>query len=188
LLFTATTIPRVFIIDIEPHHDERGFFARSWCEDEAAAFGIQLGTTQCNISFNAAKGTLRGMHYQAAPFEEAKLIRCTAGAIWDVAVDIRPESPTFGRHVGVELTATNRRMLYVPEGCAHGFLTLANETEVSYQMSTPFAPGQGRGFRWDDAQFRIVWPQPPAVISERDRTYPDFQTLETRPSQTRERS
>ena len=173
--FTATPIPGVMILDLEPHADHRGFFARSWCDREAAAHGLApLRSTQCNISFNRRKGTLRGMHYQSAPFEEVKLVRCTAGALYDVAVDVRPGSAAFGRHVGVELTAANRRMLYVPAGCAHGFLTLADDTEVFYQMSEVYSPEHQRGFRWDDPRFGVHWPAPIEEISERDRTYPDF--------------
>ncbi len=172
--FTQTAIPGVIIVEIEPVADERGFFARSWCEREAAAHGLTLETVQCNISFNRRKGTLRGMHYQVAPFEETKLVRCTAGSLYDVAVDIRADSPTFGRHVGVELTGANRRMLYVPGGCAHGFLTLEDDTEVSYQMSAVYSAGHARGFRWNDALFDVHWPAPIEVISDRDRTYADF--------------
>jgi dTDP-4-dehydrorhamnose 3,5-epimerase len=172
--FTETAIPGVIIVEIEPHSDERGFFARSWCEREAGLHGLSLETVQCNISFNHRKGTLRGMHYQVAPFEETKLVRCTAGSLYDVAVDIRADSPTFGRHVGVELTAGNRRMLYIPRGCAHGFLTLDDDTEVSYQMSSVYSPDHARGFRWNDPLFGVHWAAPIDVISDRDRTYPDF--------------
>ena len=176
--FVETAIPDVWIVEIEPHRDDRGFFARSWCEREAAAHGISFGTVQCNISFNHRRGTLRGMHYQAAPSAEQKLVRCTRGALLDVAVDVRRSSGTFGRYVSVELTADNRRMLYIPEGCAHGFLTLADETEVFYQMSAYHAPGAARGFRWNDPAFRIDWPFDAALIAERDRTYPDFVVAE----------
>jgi dTDP-4-dehydrorhamnose 3,5-epimerase len=179
--FIDTALPGVTIVEIEPHRDDRGFFARSWCEREAAARGLRLGSVQCNISHNRLKGTVRGMHYQAEPGEEAKLVRCTAGALFDVAVDIRPTSPTFGRHVGVELTAANRRMLYIPAGCAHGFMTLADDTEVFYQMSAEHAPEHDRGFRWNDPMFALEWPLDVAVISERDRTYPDFVAPVTAP-------
>jgi dTDP-4-dehydrorhamnose 3,5-epimerase len=173
--FLETPIHDVFVIEIEPHHDARGFFARTWCEREASARGLELGTTQCSVSFNTQKGTLRGLHYQLPPFEEVKLVRCTAGAIWDVAVDIRSSSPTFGRHVGVELTARNRRTLYIPRGCAHGFITLANDSEVFYQMSTEHSADHARGLRWNDPFFGIRWPAEVTVISERDRTYQDFE-------------
>jgi dTDP-4-dehydrorhamnose 3,5-epimerase len=172
--FEPTAIPGVVVVELEPHVDERGFFARSWCEAEAAAHGIRFGTQQCNVSFNRQRGTLRGMHYQAAPHEEGKLVRCTAGALLDVAVDIRPSSPTFRQHVAVELTSQNRRTLHIPPGCAHGFLTLDDDTEVFYQMSASYSPTHGRGFRWDDPFFDVQWPGPIAVISGRDRTYPQF--------------
>jgi dTDP-4-dehydrorhamnose 3,5-epimerase len=172
--FVETAIPDVWIVEIEPHQDDRGFFARTWCEREAASRGIAFGTVQCNISFNRRRGTLRGMHYQAAPSAEQKLVRCTRGSLVDVAVDIRRSSPTFGRYVSVELSAENRRTLYIPKGCAHGFLTLEDETEVFYQMSAYHTPDAGRGFRWNDPEFRIQWPIEIAVIAERDRGYPDF--------------
>lgn len=171
---TATDIPGVFIVEPQPHRDERGFFARTWCADEFAAAGLNPALAQCSISFNPAVGTLRGMHYQAAPHAEAKLVRCTMGAIFDVALDLRPDSPAYLRHVGVELSAENRRALYIPEGCAHGFLTLADDSEVFYQISVPYAPGSARGARFDDPAFGIRWPGPAKVISARDRAYPDF--------------
>jgi dTDP-4-dehydrorhamnose 3,5-epimerase len=172
--YIETAVAGVWVLEVERFHDERGFFARTWCEEEAARHGAALRTVQCNVSFNAKRGTLRGMHYQSAPFEEIKVVRCTAGAVLDVAVDVRPGSPTHGRHVAVELTAANHRALYIPVGCAHGFLTLADDTEVAYQMSEYYAPGHARGFRWNDPYFGIEWPEPVVVISERDRTYPDF--------------
>jgi dTDP-4-dehydrorhamnose 3,5-epimerase len=172
--FVETAVAGALVVEADLFHDERGFFARTWCEEEAARHGAPLRTVQCNVSFNAKRGTLRGMHYQAPPFEEIKLVRCTAGALLDVAVDIRPGSPTYGRHAAVELTATNHRALYIPAGCAHGFITLADDTEVAYQMSQFYAPGHGRGFRWNDPAFALDWPEPVVVIAERDRTYPDF--------------
>ena len=172
--FTETAVAGVVVIDVERLADDRGFFARTWCEREAAAAGLELHTVQCNISFNHRKGTLRGMHYQLPPFEEIKLVRCTAGGIYDVAVDIRPDSPSFGRHAAVELTAANRRMLYIPTGCAHGFLTLSDDTEVFYQMSAVYSAEHARGFRWNDARFDIHWPAPVQVIADRDRSYADF--------------
>lgn len=174
MIFTATALPGAFIIDPERIEDDRGFFARSYCEREFAAHGLEPRWVQCNISYNRYKGTLRGMHYQAAPHEEDKLIRCTRGAIYDVLIDLRAGSPAFKRHVAVELTAENRRMLYAPKGVAHGFLTLMDDTEVFYQMSAFYEPGTGRGCRYDDPAFGIVWPAPVAVLSDRDRTYPDF--------------
>jgi len=174
MIFTETKLKGAFIIEIEKHADDRGFFARSFCEKEFKDHGLNPRLVQCNISYNAKRGTLRGMHYQVAPYEEAKLVRCTRGAIYDVIVDIRTASPTFKEHIGLLLTADNKLSLYVPEGFAHGFLTLEDETEVFYQMSEFYAPGHARGFRWNDATFGIRWPLEPRVISERDQTYPDF--------------
>jgi dTDP-4-dehydrorhamnose 3,5-epimerase len=174
MIFNQTTIPGVFEIDLDPHADERGFFARSWCQKEFEGHGLNPRMVQCNISFNTRKGTLRGMHDQAAPHAEAKVVRCTAGAIYDVVIDLRPQSATFRQWFATALSAENRRMLYVPEGCAHGFLTLADATEVFYQMSEFYHPELTRGFRWNDPAFAIAWPEKVEVISERDRTYPDF--------------
>ena len=174
MIFTETKLKGAYIVDIEKLEDERGFFARSWCRKEFEVHGLNTQLVQCNISFNAKEGTLRGMHYQAQPFEEAKLIRCTRGAIHDVIADIRPDSTTFGQYVGLLLTADNKRMLYAPEGFAHGFLTLEDDTEVFYQMSEFYAPECAKGFRWNDPAFRIEWPASVQVISERDRCYPDF--------------
>jgi dTDP-4-dehydrorhamnose 3,5-epimerase len=164
----------VVVIELERHEDERGFFARSFCADEFAAHGLSACVAQCNISFNRRRGTVRGLHFQRPPRAEAKLVRCTAGAIYDVAVDLRSASPTFCRYVGVELTARNRRMLYVPPGFAHGFQTLADESEVFYQMSEPFTAEAADGVRWNDPAFAIAWPLDVQVISERDRSFPDF--------------
>jgi dTDP-4-dehydrorhamnose 3,5-epimerase len=172
--FTPTGLPGVFLVDLEPIEDERGFFARSWCREEFSALGIDCNLEQCNISFNRHKGTLRGMHFQAEPHGEAKLVRCTRGAIHDVAVDLRSESPTYLQHVGVELSAGNRRALFIPAGLAHGFQTLTSDSEVFYQMSRAYVPGAGRGVRWDDPTFGIAWPYDERTISERDRTWPDF--------------
>ena len=172
--FHPTKIAEVFEIHPEPSRDERGFFARAWCRSEFEAHGLESTLVQCNISFNLRKGTLRGMHYQAAPFAETKLVRCTQGAIYDVVLDLRPQSPTFKRWIAATLTAENRNMLYVPQGCAHGFLTLKNETEVFYQMSEVYNVESARGVRWDDPAFGVAWPEKVEVISERDRTYPDF--------------
>ncbi len=174
MIFHETKLPGVFEIHIEPNGDERGFFARTWCQKEFEAHGLNPRLAQCSVSFNAKKGTLRGVHYQAEPYEEAKVVRCTQGAIYDVAVDLRPQSPAFKQWVGVELTAENRRMLYIPEGCAHAFLTLAPDTEILYQISEFYHPELARGVRWNDPAFRIVWPGKVEVISDRDNTYPDF--------------
>lgn len=173
--FHGTKLPGVFEIRPELLSDERGFFARTWCQKEFEAQGLNPRLVQCNISFSRRKGTLRGMHYQAGEHAEAKLVRCTKGSICDVALDIRPESRTFGNWVAVVLTDQDRNMLYLPEGCAHGFLTLEDETEVFYQMSQFYNPESARGVRWDDPAFHIAWPGKVEVISERDRTYPNFE-------------
>jgi dTDP-4-dehydrorhamnose 3,5-epimerase len=174
MIFRATGIDGAWVIEAEQLGDERGFFARTWDADEFAERGLNPRLAQCSISYNRARGTLRGLHYQAAPFEEAKLVRCTAGAIFDVVVDLRPESSSFKGWFGEELSAENRRALYVPEGCAHGFLTLADDSEVHYQISQFYAPESARGVRWDDPAFGITWPGEVVVINDRDRTYPDF--------------
>ncbi len=174
MIFRPTDLPGAVIIEPEKREDERGFFARTWCQREFTEHGLNPRVVQCSVSFNLRKGTLRGMHYQAAPFPEAKLIRCTRGAIYDVIIDLRPESPTFKRWVAVELAADNHRMLYIPEGFAHGFQTLEDQTEVFYQMSEFYAPESARGVRWDDPAFHIAWPPGERIISERDRSYPDF--------------
>jgi dTDP-4-dehydrorhamnose 3,5-epimerase len=174
--FHHTRLNGVFEISLDRLMDERGFFARSWCQEEFRNKGLNPNLAQCNISFNIYKGTLRGMHYQAPPFPEAKLVRCTKGAIYDVVVDLRPGSPTFTEWIGVRLSAADRNMVYVPEGCAHGFLTLEDETEIFYQMSEFFHPESTRGVRWNDPQFKIEWPGEVNVMSERDRSYPDFRT------------
>lgn len=161
-------------VRLDPRTDERGFFARSWCQDEFKAHGLDSALVQCNVSFNKRKGTLRGMHYQIAPFEESKLVRCTSGAIYDVVLDLRRQSPTFKSWIAITLTAQNRNAVYVPEGCAHGFVTLEDCTEVFYQMSEFYSAASARGVRWDDPAFRIEWPEQVEVLSERDRTYPDF--------------
>ncbi len=162
-------------IQVEPKRDERGYFARSWCKHEFDEHGLNPNLVQCNLSANDRKGTLRGMHYQATPFAEAKLVQCIRGSIYDVVVDLRPDSPTFRDWIAVFLTAEKHNMLYVPEGCAHGFLTLEDRSEVFYQMSEFYHPEASRGVRWNDAAFRITWPADVRVISERDRTYPDFE-------------
>jgi len=173
--FHETKLPGMFEIHLEPLGDERVFFARSWCQHEFELHGLNPVTVQCNISFNEKQGTLRGLHYQAEPHPEAKVVRCTQGSIYDVVVDLRAQSPTFKKWVGLSLSAANRRMIYVPEGFAHGFLTLEDRTEIFYQMSEFYHPELSRGVRWDDPAFQIAWPSKPRIISERDRTYPDFQ-------------
>jgi dTDP-4-dehydrorhamnose 3,5-epimerase len=174
MLFKPTGVAGAFVVEPERIGDERGFFARTWCQEEFQAHGLNPRLAQCNISYNHSIGTLRGMHYQIAPHEEAKLVRCTAGAIWDVAIDLRPGSPTYLAWAGAELTADNRAALYVPEGCAHGFLTLREGTEVFYQMSVPYEPSAARGVRWDDPAFGVAWPAPVRVINQRDRSYRDL--------------
>jgi dTDP-4-dehydrorhamnose 3,5-epimerase len=178
MIFKETRLKGAYEIELEPHGDERGWFARSYCWREFEARGLNPRVVQCNISSNRCRGTLRGMHYQEPPHEEAKLIRCSRGALYDVIVDLRPDSQTFLHWTSIELNAEvgkPSRMLYVPEGFAHGFQTLEDDTEVFYQMSQFYAPASGGGFRWNDPAFRIDWPEAVRVISDRDRTYPDFQ-------------
>jgi dTDP-4-dehydrorhamnose 3,5-epimerase len=175
--FLETELPGVFIIEPDRVEDERGFFARSWCSAEFASRGLNTSVVQCNVSHNKRRGTLRGMHYQEAPHEEAKLVRCTRGAIFDVVVDLRPDSPTQLQWLGVELSAENYRMLYVPERFAHGFQTLADETDVFYQMSAAYHPASGRGLRWNDPALRIRWPIAAPIVSSRDASYPLLQAV-----------
>jgi dTDP-4-dehydrorhamnose 3,5-epimerase len=175
LIFTATALPGVFVVEPERREDERGFFARTFCAREFAERGLETRVAQCSVSYSPRRATLRGLHYQAPPHAEAKLVRCTRGGIFDVAVDLRPDSPAFRRHVALALSADDRRMLYVPPGCAHGFETLTDDCEVLYQISEFHDPEAARGVRWDDPAFAIPWPLAPAVISERDRSYPDFE-------------
>jgi dTDP-4-dehydrorhamnose 3,5-epimerase len=175
VIFGETTIPGAMTVDLERLEDERGFFARSWDVDEFASRGLTTRLVQANVSFNHAAGTVRGMHFQRRPREEAKLIRCTRGAIFDVVVDLRPGSPTFKRWFGTELSADNRRALYVPEGCAHGYQTLMPETETFYLVSEFYSPESEGGVRWDDPAFAIEWP--PAderLLSPKDASWPDF--------------
>jgi dTDP-4-dehydrorhamnose 3,5-epimerase len=174
MIFVETKLKGAYVIDLQKMEDERGFFARSWCQREFNAQGLNRNLVQCNISFNARKGTMRGMHYQEKPYEEAKLVRCTMGSIYDIIVDLRPDSRTFKDFIGVLLTAENRSSVYVPEGFAHGFLTMEDNTEVFYQMSEFYVPNAARGFRYNDPTFGIAWPSEVQVISDRDRDYPDF--------------
>ena len=174
MIFTETKLAGAFVIELERHTDERGFFARTFCWQEFEAHGLKAEVAQCNVSFNKRKGTLRGMHYQAPPFAEAKLVRCTAGSIYDVIIDLRPASATFKRHFAVELSAENHRMLYIPESFAHGFQTLEDDTEVFYQMAQRYSAEHARGVRWNDPAFGIEWPKGERIIIERDRNYPDF--------------
>jgi dTDP-4-dehydrorhamnose 3,5-epimerase len=174
LNFIATKLKEAFIIEPERLEDERGFFARTWCEREFAAYGLDPRWVQCNISFNKKKGTLRGLHYQTGPGDEARLVRCTMGGIYDVIVDLRPDSKTFGQWFSVELTAENRKMIFIPRSFAHGFLTLQDDSEIFYHMSAFYAPEYARGIRWNDPAFGIHWPAEVQVISDRDRNYPNF--------------
>lgn len=168
----STQIAGSFIAEVETIPDERGFFARSWSREEAARHRLNPHVEQCSISFNGTRGTVRGLHYQVAPYAEAKLVRCTLGAIYDVAVDLRAESSTYLAWVAVELTAENRRALYIPEGCAHGYQSLSSESEVLYQISAPYQPEYARGVRWNDPAVGIPWPIRDPLVSERDRALP----------------
>lgn len=172
--FTPTKLGGAYVVEPEKIGDERGFFARLWCRDAFAAQGLAGAVVQANVSFNARRGTVRGMHYQAAPHAEVKLVRCTRGALYDVAVDLRPGSPTYRQWVGAELTAENHRMLYVPEGFAHGYLTLEDATEITYLTSCAYAPEAERGVRYNDPSLGIAWPIPVEVVSEKDRAWADF--------------
>lgn len=174
MIFTPTPIPGAFLIVPQPVEDQRGFFARTWCHQEFAARGLHPHLSQCSISFNTRKGTLRGMHFQDHPYPETKLVRCTKGALYDVVLDLRPQSPRFRQWHAVELTEQNHRMLYIPEGCAHGFQTLHDNTEVSYQISECYHPELSRGVRWNDRAFQIDWPLPEPIMSSKDRCYPDW--------------
>ena len=173
--FVATELRGVVVVELEEHVDERGSFARTWCREEMAAAGLAGDLAQCSISRNPRAGTLRGLHFQRAPHEEAKLVRCTRGAIFDVAVDLRPDSETRGQWVGVELDDRTGRALYIPEGCAHGFQTLVDDTEVAYMISAAYVPEAAAGVRWDDPALAIGWPGAETrTISDRDRGWPDF--------------
>ena len=169
--FTPTPLAGAYLIELERIEDERGFFARSFCQDEFRKQGLKPAIAQCNVSWNRKRGTLRGLHYQAAPHEEAKVVRCTRGAIWDVIVDLRGGSPTRLRWHAQELSADNRLAFYVPEGFAHGFQTLADDCEVLYQMSVSYHPDLARGVRWDDPRLKIAWPLPEPILSARDQSY-----------------
>jgi dTDP-4-dehydrorhamnose 3,5-epimerase len=174
MIFVETSLPGAYVIELERLEDDRGWFARTFAAEEFKARGLNSGVVHCNVSFNSRAGTLRGMHYQLAPHAECKLVRCTRGAIYDVIVDLRPDSPAYLRWFGVELDVDGGRSLYVPEGLAHGFQTLVDGSEVLYQMSHEYVPSHARGARWDDPAFGIDWPDAERTISERDRTYPDF--------------
>ena len=174
LIFQPIYLPGAFLIEPQRREDFRGYFARTFCQREFAAHGLETWMAQCSVSFNHRKGTLRGMHYQVAPFEEVKLVRCNRGSIYDVIIDIRPDSPAFKKYFAVELSEENGKMLYVPAGFAHGFQTLMDNTEVYYQMSQSYSPEHSRGTRWDDPAFNISWPEDERTILKRDQEYPNF--------------
>lgn len=174
MIFKPTELPGAFLIAPERHADQRGHFARTYCEKEFADHGLDPHVIQCSVSFNIRKGTLRGMHYQAAPFEEVKVVRCNRGSIYDVIIDLRPDSPAYKKWFAAQLDEENGNMLYIPRGFAHGFQTLAENTEVFYQMSQVFSPAHARGVRWNDPAFSIVWPDDNRIIIDRDAHYPDF--------------
>lgn len=173
MILTETRIAGVFIVEIEPHSDDRGQFARCYCADVFARHGIDFTPVQCNLSFNPHSGTLRGLHYQARPVPDSKLVRCTRGAIFDVAVDMRPGSPTYAEWIGADLSAENGRALFVPGGCAHGFQTVQPESEVFYLMGAPYRADLARGVRWNDPAFGIGWPERSPRLNMRDAAYPD---------------
>jgi len=174
VIFSASPLPGVWVLQLEPLHDDRGYFARTFAVAEFERHGLDPTVVQCSVSFNPRRGTLRGMHYQADPFGECKLIRCIRGAVYDVLVDLRRDSPAYCRWLGVELTPDNGTMVYAPVGVAHGLLTMQDDSEVAYQISVPFVPEAARGVRWNDPAFGIEWPAAVELISERDLTYPDF--------------
>ena len=176
MIFTESPLAGAYVVDLEPLRDERGFFARSYCAEEFAAQGLGPELRQCSVSYNARKGTLRGLHYQCAPHEEHKLVRCTAGAVFDVIVDIRASSSTYRRWFGADLTVENRRSLFIPPGFAHGFVSLTDDAEVYYMISVAHAPQFSRGLRWNDPAFAIAWPLAPVVMSARDAAYPLLDT------------
>ncbi|MEX2156218.1 MAG: dTDP-4-dehydrorhamnose 3,5-epimerase [Gemmatimonadales bacterium] len=174
MIFTPLELAGAMLVDLERHADERGFFARTWCQQEFRSAGLSDRLVQASISHNRCRGTLRGMHYQEPPHAEEKLVRCTHGAIWDVIIDLRPASPTYLRHLGVELCADTGRALFIPTGFAHGFQTLRDDSQVFYQMSHFYAPAAARGIRWNDPRFGIEWPATPPLLHPRDGAYPDF--------------
>src|SRR5688500_12593872 len=172
--FTPTPVEGAFVVDLEERRDDRGFFARVWCQQEFAARGLNARFVQCNSSFSRERGTLRGLHYQIDPYGEAKLIGCTRGRIFDVLVDLRPASPAYLQSFAAELNEQNRSMVYVPEGCAHGYLTLADDSEVVYPVTGFYRPEAERGMRWNDPAAAIAWPEAPRHVSPKDRAWPDY--------------
>ena len=177
MIFRESELPGAWIVEIDLHEDARGFFARTFCAEEFRQQGLEHEFPQCSVSFNQSRGTLRGLHFQAAPSPEAKLVRCTQGRIFDVIVDIRTAAERFGDWFGIELSAENRIALYIPEGFAHGFITLEDKTEVCYQISRPYVTEAARGIRWNDPKIGVTWPLEPTVISQRDAALPTLQSL-----------
>lgn len=175
--FSPTPLPGLIIVELEPNRDERGFFARVWCRRELEARGLEGRFVQCNLSQSERRGTLRGLHYQLEPHTEAKLVRCIEGRIFDVAVDLRQDSPTFQQWFGMELSAENRTMLFIPKGLAHGYLTLSDHALCMYESSAFYEPNAERGIRWNDPTFSIAWPMTPTVVSPKDQGYPNFRLL-----------
>jgi dTDP-4-dehydrorhamnose 3,5-epimerase len=180
VIFSPTVLEGAFILELDRRNDDRGYFARTWCQREFEQLGLNSSLVQCSVSYSRRRQTLRGMHWQASPHGEVKIVRCTRGAIWDVIIDLRPESPTYMSHLGVELTADSERALYIPEGMAHGFVTLADATEVFYQMSEFHEPASARGVRWNDPAFDIGWPVSTPILHPRDAQYPDYVPLVAR--------
>ena len=174
MIFSPTPVDGAYILELDRQNDDRGYFARTWCRRELEQAGLNASLAQCSVSYNVRRQTLRGMHWQAPPYAEVKIVRCTRGAIWDVIIDLRPESQTYMHHWGVELTADSGRAVYIPEGMAHGFLTLADASEVFYQMSEFYNPASARGIRWNDPAFAIAWPLTDPILHPRDAAYPDF--------------
>jgi dTDP-4-dehydrorhamnose 3,5-epimerase len=179
MIFGKTQLDGAWLIDIDPKQDERGFFARTWCRRELAARGLDTEIAQESVSYTRHRGAVRGLHFQRSPHEETKIVRCARGAIFDVIIDLRPSSPTYLRWRGFDLTADNRRAVYIPKGFAHGFQTLTEDVEIAYQISEFYAPGAAAGYRYNDSAFAIVWPLPVTVISERDLGWPDFAAYAT---------
>jgi dTDP-4-dehydrorhamnose 3,5-epimerase len=174
MIVSSTALPGVHLIDLEKFEDERGTFARVWCAREFAAHGLDTRLAQASLSANRRRGTLRGLHFQRPPYTEVKVVRCIRGSVYDVALDLRRSSPTYRQHVGVELSAGNGRALYLPEGCAHGFQTLEDDSEIFYQMSTSYEPSAGTGVRWNDPAFGISWPLPVTAMAPKDQAWPDY--------------
>jgi dTDP-4-dehydrorhamnose 3,5-epimerase len=174
MIFSETRVHGVYVVDIEKRQDQRGFFARVWCQKEFETQGLETRIAQVNVAFTKRKGSLRGLHFQGHPHQEAKLVQCTKGAVYDVAVDLRPDSASYRQWVGIELTAGNHRLLYIPEGCAHGYQTLEDDVEISYQTSQFYAPEHARGVRYDDPALGIQWPLEAGNISDADRSWPDY--------------